>query len=72
MNAAFAHGILQYQEEDVFRLQRNFLESLVGRSAGVGQPNLIMWPFFYHVADMVISIVGHMSVKSVNIKKKNI
>ena len=46
---------LKYQEEDVFRLQRNFLESHVGRSAGVGQPNLTMWPFFYQVADMVIS-----------------
>jgi hypothetical protein len=44
----------QFQEEDLFRRQRNFLESLVGRSAAVGQPNLTMWPLFYHVADMVI------------------
>jgi hypothetical protein len=44
---------MQFQEEDVFRAQRNFLENLVGRSAAVGQPNLTMWPLFYHVADMV-------------------
>jgi hypothetical protein len=47
------YALMQFQEEDVFRAQRNFLENLVGRSAAVGQPNLTMWPLFYHVADMV-------------------